>query len=99
MIGSLVARFARGAGREGSGRGSGPARRFTPQVEALETRVVPGGCPGGVLGRLNVTLLAAKVSGPSHEISLGSQPAGVGQVITSGLEALISRSAGEEIPQ
>jgi hypothetical protein len=106
MIGSLVRWFGGGAGRGGSGRGAGSTRRFTPRLEALEDRAVPGGAPGGVLGDI-VSLappLGAKVSGPSHVshshvISLGHQPAGVGHGIPSGFEIQISRSSGEEIPQ
>jgi hypothetical protein len=101
MIGSLVRWFGGGAGRGGSGRGARPARRFTPQLEVLEGRAVPGGCPGGVLGDIVSVAppLGAKVSSPSHVISLGHQPAGVGHGIPSSFEILISRSSGEEIPQ
>ena len=53
MIGSLV---------RWSGRSGWSARRFTPQVEALEGRETPGGVPGGVVtGSLRAALLGAKV--------------------------------------
>jgi hypothetical protein len=96
MFSSLVRWFGHGS----SGRGAGPARRFTPRLEALEDRAVPGGVPGGVVtGSLSAALLGAKFSGPSHVIPLGSTPAGVGHGILHGFEVLLSRSSGEEIPQ
>src|SRR5262249_42086663 len=41
MIGSLARWFRRGAVGARSGRGAGSARRFTPQLEALEDRALP----------------------------------------------------------
>ena len=101
MFSSLVCWFGRGAGSGRSRHGAGSARRFTPSLEVLEGREVPGGCPGGVLGDIVSVAppLGAKVSSPSHVISLGHQPAGVGHGIPSSFEILISRSSGEEIPQ
>ena len=106
MFSSLVRWFGRGAGSGRSRHGAGSARRFTPSLEVLEGREVPGGCPGGVLGDIVSVAppLGAKLSSPSHVshshvISLGHQPAGVGHGIPSGFEIQISRSSGEEIPQ
>ena len=92
MIGAMVRWFGRGAESRRSVRGSVSARRFTPQMETLETRAIPGGVPGGVVtGSLTAALLGAKVAGPSQVTVLGSQP--------TGIEIFISRSSGEEIPQ
>jgi hypothetical protein len=100
MFDSLVRWFGRGAGSGRSGRGAGPARRFTPRLEALEGRAVPGGVTGEVLHAVSSTaLLGAKVSCPSHQISLDSKPAGVEYGILPGVGVLITRSSGEEIPQ
>jgi hypothetical protein len=102
MIGSLVRWLGRGAGRGSSGRGSGPARRFTPQLEALEDRAVPGGAAGGVADVVSVSaLLGAKVSSPSHVIPFGSKPAGGTDGILSGFAITPARhdAIGEEIPQ
>jgi hypothetical protein len=93
MISSLVRWFGRGS----SGRGSGPARRFTPRLEALEDRAVPGGVVGSVVS--NAAQFGARVSSPSHVILSGTKPAGAGYGILPGFEVQISRSSGEEIPQ
>src|SRR5438876_422548 len=96
MFSSLVRWF----GRESSGRGSGSARRFTPQVETLEERTTPGGTPAGVANIVSgaAALLGAKVAGPSHVTLFGSKAAGAGDGIF-GLAFTISRSSGEELPQ
>lgn len=98
MIGSLVRWF----GRRSSGRGAGSAPRFTPQLEALECRALPGGCPGGVLvqNAVRTAPLGAKVGAPSHMIPHGGKigiSGGTGALL--GITPFLTRSAGEEIPQ
>ena len=78
MFGSLVRWFGRGVGSGRSGRGAGSAPRFTPQLEALETRALPGGCPGGVLsGVVGAALLGARLG-----ISTGSSALSGGTEVT-----------------
>ena len=98
MIRSLLRWFGRRARSGRPGRGSGSARRFTPRLEALEGRAVPGGVAQGVSG---AALLGAEGGGPSHVIlfGIGSKPGGVGDGILSGFEVLRTRGSGEEIPQ
>ncbi len=97
MIGSL----ARWVGRRSSGRGSGSAPRFTPRLEALEDRAVPGGLSGGVIANSVAALLGAKVAGPSHTISIpvDSKSGGAGDGRPFHLVGFVTRSSGEEIPQ
>jgi hypothetical protein len=97
MFGSLVRRFGSGARRGRSGRGS--ARRFTPQMEALETRALPGGMAGGVIlaPAAQPVLPSARVSHPTQVSLPGGKPAGAGGLLHIGPS--ISRSVGEEIPQ
>jgi hypothetical protein len=74
MIGSLV----RWLGRGSSGRGSGSAPPFTPQLEVLEGRALPGEVSGGaVLFQGQAALLGAKAGSPSHVTAFGGVPGGV----------------------
>ena len=100
MFSSLVCWFGRGAGSGRSRRGAGSAPRFTPQLEALETRALPGGAPGGVLGDfVGAALRGALVSSPAHVALPGSKVVGVGHGTLFGYTVQVSRSTGEEIPQ
>ncbi len=94
MIGSLV----RWLGRRSSGRGCGSAPRFTPQLEVLEGRALPGGLSGGVIAGSVAALFGAKVGATSHVASFASKAAGAGDGIF-GLARTVTRSSGEEIPQ
>src|SRR5262245_53857969 len=88
MISSLVQWFRRGAESERSGRGAGSARRFTPQLEALEDRAVPSAPSGwGSWDTAQSALLGDEVSGPSDvvlfRIGTGSKPGGAGDGVSS----------------
>src|SRR5262249_32570577 len=71
-------------------------RRFTPRLEGLEGRGVPGGGGGGVLDS-SAAQLGATVSSPAHAPLLGGQPASVGDGIPAGF-AVPPPRCGEEMP-
>jgi hypothetical protein len=83
MFSSLV----RWLGRGSAGREAGSAPRFTPRLEALEDRALPGGLAGAVVMQ---TAAHAALSGAAVGWAGGTLP---------GFEVLIARSIGEEIPQ
>ena len=89
MFGLLVRRFAGVDGRPGR------AVRFTPGLETLDGRVLPGGLNGGVVG--SVYELNAGRGGISGDCVLG------GHAVLSGLRGgeeipTLARNIGEEIP-
>jgi hypothetical protein len=104
MIGSLVYWLGWAAGSGRSGRRSGAARRFTPGLETLEGREVPG-----ALGILRLTapaaLLGVKLAGHHTVSRRSSKPGGGtdgilhGHVSYKGYDYHPTKSVGEEIPQ
>jgi hypothetical protein len=74
MFSSLFRWFGHVAGRRSSGRPARPARRFTPRLEALGERLLPGGAAGGVADIVSVRPAAGANVAVGQIMPFGGKP-------------------------
>jgi hypothetical protein len=110
MFGSLIRWFGHGAGCERSRRGAAIAPRFTPQLESLEGRAVPGGAGPPIHGEEIPQVCVrqetaspyqpgyevALTDGAAHQVDLMNQGHGSGVELGTGVD-LMNRANGSGV--